>query len=104
MKRHAFIWPPAALLSSVTQSLAMEDLSDWHLCLQVDVGCDSAENRGLCLRGGIQPRICAADVPHGPGLRHGPSAARSGTTACGCWPTSGRISTAIISTALIGDR
>ena len=36
--------------------------------LYADAGYDSAENRGLCLRDGIQPRIREVGAPHGSGL------------------------------------
>jgi transposase len=36
--------------------------------LYADAGYDSAENRGLCLRDGIQPCIRAVGAPHGSGL------------------------------------
>jgi len=36
--------------------------------LHADAGYDSAENRGLCLRDGIQPRIREVGAPHGSGL------------------------------------
>lgn len=36
--------------------------------LYADAGYDSAENRGLCLRDGIQPRIRKVGAPHGSGL------------------------------------
>jgi hypothetical protein len=36
--------------------------------LYADAGCDSAENRGLCLRDGIQPCIRKVGAPHGSGL------------------------------------
>jgi transposase len=36
--------------------------------LYADAGYDSAENRGLCLRDGIQPRIREVGQPHGSGL------------------------------------
>ena len=36
--------------------------------LYADAGYDSAENRKLCLREGIQPRVCKVGTPHGPGL------------------------------------
>ena len=55
--------------------------------LYADAAYDSADNRGLCAREGIQPHIRKVGQPHGSGL--GPSAASSSTTARGCWPTSG---------------
>jgi transposase len=36
--------------------------------LYADAGYDSAENRGLCLRDGIQPHIREVGAPHGSGL------------------------------------
>src|SRR3954447_2572091 len=36
--------------------------------LYAHAGYDSAENRGLCLRDGIQPRIREVGAPHGSGL------------------------------------
>jgi Transposase DDE domain len=36
--------------------------------LYADAGYDSAENRDLCLRGGIQPHIREVGAPHGSGL------------------------------------
>src|SRR3954471_17441129 len=36
--------------------------------LYADAGYDSAENRGLCLRDGIEPRIRGVGEPHGSGL------------------------------------
>ncbi|ALJ39389.1 MULTISPECIES: hypothetical protein [Azospirillum] len=36
--------------------------------LYADVGCDSADNRWLCLRDGIQPIIRKIGQPHGSGL------------------------------------
>src|SRR3954469_7527898 len=36
--------------------------------LYADAGYDSADNRGLCLRDGIQPRIREVGAPHGSGL------------------------------------
>jgi hypothetical protein len=36
--------------------------------LYADAGYDSAENRGLCLRDGIEPRIREVGAPHGSGL------------------------------------
>jgi len=36
--------------------------------LYADAGYDSADNRGLCLRDGIQPRIREVGEPHGSGL------------------------------------
>jgi Transposase DDE domain len=36
--------------------------------LYADAGYDSAENRGLCLRDGIQPFIRGVGEPHGSGL------------------------------------
>ncbi len=36
--------------------------------LYADAGYDSADNRGLCLRDGIQPHIRKAGEPHGSGL------------------------------------
>jgi hypothetical protein len=36
--------------------------------LYADAAYDSADNRGLCLRDGIQPRIRGVGQPHGSGL------------------------------------
>jgi transposase len=36
--------------------------------LYADAGCDSADNRGLCVRDGIQPHIRQVGAPHGSGL------------------------------------
>ena len=36
--------------------------------LYADAAYDSADNRGLCLRGGIEPRIRGVGQPHGSGL------------------------------------
>src|SRR3954465_12171840 len=57
--------------------------------LYADAGYDSAENRGLCLRDGIQPRIREVGAPHGSGLGTVRCGARPSTIARGCSPTSG---------------
>ena len=55
--------------------------------LYADAAYDSAENRGLCAREGIQPRI--REVGRRTARGSARSAASSSTTAPGCWPTSG---------------
>jgi transposase len=57
--------------------------------LYADAAYDSADNRGLCLRDGIQPFIREVGSRTARGSAR--SAAWSSTTAHGCWPTSGWI-------------
>src|SRR5215213_9532738 len=53
--------------------------------LYADAGYDSAANRDLCVRDGIQPHIRQVGEAHGSGWAR--SAAWSSTIAPGCWPT-----------------
>jgi hypothetical protein len=52
--------------------LPRKDRIFWHWRaigrLYAEAGYDSADNRGLCLRDGIQPHIRKAGEPHGSGL------------------------------------